>query len=119
MVQSAFRQEQKRTGSAITPECKIEVFSKIENAAAAGTARVIAKKFKELTPVGTETLRAVGESEWSLTIILTNEQKDLLTRTQEIHSLPTFAATIERMAREHLHRHDPIEREKRRAAAHA
>ena len=63
MIQSACRQEQKRTGAAVTPEHKFEFYEKIENTTAAGTARVIAKEFKELAPARSETLRAVGDSE--------------------------------------------------------
>ena len=119
-LQSAFYQEEKRTGEKITPEAKQEVVKKIENQSSAATSRTVSAEFPEVSKAPKESLRPAGVDGWTLTIGLDSAQKKALDRTRELlsHSHPgaTWAELLAHLANEHAKRADPVARAERRGA---
>ena len=119
-LQSAFHQEEKRTGEKITSEAKQEVVKKIEQQSSAAAARTISAEFPEVSRAPRESLKPASADGWTLTVGLDGAQKAALDRARELlsHSRPgaTWAEVIGHLAAEHAKRTDPVVRAERRAA---
>ena len=114
MLSSAIRCEEKRTEIRFSLERKKSLIKKIQNKTCEETDRLIATEFPDMKPPVVETLRAIGETETKLTLVLNSKQMQLLKRVKEVTSHSHFNASwadlIEVMASDFLKRKDPMQR---------
>lgn len=121
MLQSAIRQEERRTAKPLSLQHKQELVLKIQDKSTDETDRVIAREFPELTPRPAEQLRAVGETQSKLTLILSEKQLELLNRVKEVtshsHFNASWAELIEVLAEDFLNRKDLLRKKARKERA--
>ena len=117
MLGTAIRQEEKRSKMPLLAEKKRELVAKIEGKSCEEADRVIAVEFPDLVLRPKETLRAVGEHDTKLNVVLNSKQLELLRRVKEVtshsHFNTSWAELIEVMATEFLRRKDPLQRKLR------
>lgn len=116
-LQSAIRQEEKRTASKITNERREELLSLIEDKTEEQAERVVAIEFPEIVKDNVESVKPVSATETRVNVVFTDEQMALLERVREITGHSHFGASWSElmvvMAKFYLKHNDPIQKVER------
>lgn len=88
-VQTAIRQEEKRSGTRVSAETKREIIQKIEGKSSDETRKVLSEALPDSKPI-TESLRIVSNDEARLVLTLTENSVEELKRCRELlsHKMP-------------------------------
>ncbi len=118
-VQSAIKQEEKRTGAEITQSVKEALVEKIEGKSARETEAVIRTEFPEANPKK-DSLRTVDGKKSRLTLILEKDALEAIKRVKELlsHSHPgaSYAEIFQHLALDFVKRKDPLKQKNKLAA---